>query len=770
MFTKIILILFFSSSLAAHYLYVDNFNDGSSPNLLGGAYGAYGYRGGIASVSYESNNVWGNYGKSLEFSFNVAVSNNSGAQIWMVFSPNACVNFTNYTYLRFYARGSTGNEMFRVMVRDTSGNYRSVDVRNYLPAGRLATTNRLVLIPLTAFRYNDCNETRITNFYIYVEHGMGADSGAVFLDEILFARGAGSIYVDNMETDESPYDNSALNFDVYKYAGNSGGNAYSFATNIMTNDSYSGSRAYCLKHITKCTNTQWAFSQSVWMFGYLNITPPLDVTACDQLRFFAKKGAGDTGGRRYIILGYDNSGSMAGMGHYELTGLTTSWQEYVIPLSVFSGGDLSRLLEFRLVSEWNSGKVTNITFLDEIRFVCSYASASPTNVRINGTKAANGSVLPRGLNRITATLFSNESLDKSLESVALMYTVHGSGVNRIVSMDYNTEKNQFTNIWDASGTTWTNQFDLMVLSMNSAVMRGPGFLNCRFNDLVNSFSVSLSNSDAAGIISFGGVSNWNTPKVARDSSGNFTCACVDYNVQNYGTGWKIIAYTDNSNSSASPRYTGRGNYLYGNLNDGTGLVGNGSGAASSNSTPLRVWCDAQDANGNFIRAPCEKWKGTGSGLQGVPVPIYQGGETNLFWKNQDLNGNNTNDNVIFTNSHWTEILKDYDAKGTGIKAIHQREQWETAWARSLNIPAGCRSRQTAESLSALIPLSLSTVRRITLCPTGSGFILASQMIWPATSVRTSSFLSWWFNETGRSKCKICSHGSFNPWGNGVSLQ
>jgi hypothetical protein len=119
------------------------------------------------------------------------------------------------------------------------------------------------MIPLTSFRYNDCDPSKITNIYFYIEHGMGANSGSISVSEPWLNYGADNILVDNMEVDESPYDLSALMFDIYKSSGNSGGSAYSFATNVMTNTGLSNTHAYCLKHVTRVTNTQWAYAQSV---------------------------------------------------------------------------------------------------------------------------------------------------------------------------------------------------------------------------------------------------------------------------------------------------------------------------------------------------------------------------------------------------------------------------------------------------------------------------------------------------------------------------
>ncbi|MDD5066598.1 MAG: hypothetical protein PHF84_06080 [bacterium] len=179
------------------------------------------------------------------------------------------------------------------------------------------------------------------------------------------------------------------------------------------------------------------------------------------------------------------------------------------------------------------------------------------------------------------------------------------------------------------------------------------------------FSVVLSNSSVARTIAFGNIQANNIPAVATNA-GRPTFAFITYSL-NYAN-WEIKVYTDNTNSLANPRYRGTGNLLYGSINDGTGLVGNGSGATSSNSTPLKVWSDAKFPDGAFAKAPCSKWKGTASGFYGLPKPAS---ETTLYWVNQDMNNDGDSLDAITTNSGWREdgvsgpVHPAYDANGDG---------------------------------------------------------------------------------------------------------
>lgn len=173
------------------------------------------------------------------------------------------------------------------------------------------------------------------------------------------------------------------------------------------------------------------------------------------------------------------------------------------------------------------------------------------------------------------------------------------------------------------------------------------------------FTVALSNAGIPGTFVFGSVAANNVPALATNQ-GRPTFAFVTYNVSH--PNWEIKVYTDNTNALASPRYKGPGNMLYGNINDGTGLVGAGAGANASNSTPLKVWCDSRFPDGSFAKAPCSKWKGTAAGFFGVPRPA---GETGLYWANQNLNGDGDDTDAIATNAHWLESSAGYDANGDG---------------------------------------------------------------------------------------------------------
>lgn len=94
------LIICFISPGLIFALYIDNYNDGSSPNLLNGDYGFYNYPGATGSLNYISNSAFGNSGKSLKFDFNVTGGYEVG--MWMNIYTTTKVDFTQYDYLTLF--------------------------------------------------------------------------------------------------------------------------------------------------------------------------------------------------------------------------------------------------------------------------------------------------------------------------------------------------------------------------------------------------------------------------------------------------------------------------------------------------------------------------------------------------------------------------------------------------------------------------------------------------------------------------------------------
>lgn len=171
-----------------------------------------------------------------------------------------------------------------------------------------------------------------------------------------------------------------------------------------------------------------------------------------------------------------------------------------------------------------------------------------------------------------------------------------------------------------------------------------------------SFSVVLNNTISPTALNFGTIQANNIPVIASNA-GQPSYAAITYN-HNYPL-WEVKVYTDNTSPTANPQYVGTGNQLYGNIDDGTGLVLTGNATNRTHSSPIKVWCNTKFPNGSYAKAPCLWWKGTATGFYGVPKPAN---ETALYWVDQDINGGGI---AAITNQGAFEATYGFDANGDG---------------------------------------------------------------------------------------------------------
>lgn len=664
--------------LSASTLYIANFNNRTLTSLFGGTGSVYS-PGTAPTYTFVSNGAaFGNNGYSLAFTYDIASS--GLAQLSLNILSSGSTNLTSNNYLSFRLMGSVANQFLQIQAVDNLGRYSyAINVRNFLPGGQVSTSYyQKVIIPLnilnayTQFNHFQLSSVKSINFVVVTNGagaGLTATSGTFYLDEIVIGNGTAPVYIDNFEI---PNGISPYGYDLYNGGGtyNSPSGSWGVTTKY-TNDRYTGNYAYYFNQFTRNTNAAGAaWAQTVLQIAdYAYDIPTLiDATGCDSLSFAAKKGSLLQGVENIRI--NTNNGVQTtpyNIGVGSSPALTSVYQNFIIPLTSFGilRSRLTKLSQLLVVNEYNvaSGYITNQIFMDEIKLVDTLPPQAPTNIRVDGIKLSNNYKFSKGNLKISATVYSNETLDKSLEAVMLEYRTN-NGSWKIISFDYNTDKKDFTNVWNTVNVTGNNNIDVRISSIDSTSNRQyQTFTGCSIFDPYDSFRVTLSNVDSAGIIAFGSVSNARSPKIAQNSAGTFSYALIEYDIQSSSI-WKIIVYTDNTNALANPKFKGQGNFLYGNINDGTGLIGNGGYANSNYSTPIKIWCNATNTDGTFIRAPCDHWSGAYAPLQGVPDPLYQGGETNLYWENQDLNGNGTNDNTLIT---FNESTYNYDANGDGDK-------------------------------------------------------------------------------------------------------
>ncbi|MBU1078025.1 MAG: hypothetical protein KKH98_12075, partial [Spirochaetes bacterium] len=162
--------------------YLGGRTDGETDNSVSGDIGCSLFWGA------DPTNAYGGKGDSLKVAyFNPADSGNV-TNYWTLFSflrSEGGYDLTLYNELSFKVKGTSGNEVFRIALKDNSsfeGVKGAVEITNYIPAG--VTTNwQDVTIPLTAF--SGCDLSIIKSVEFFMDYlGTGLSSGAFFIDDL----------------------------------------------------------------------------------------------------------------------------------------------------------------------------------------------------------------------------------------------------------------------------------------------------------------------------------------------------------------------------------------------------------------------------------------------------------------------------------------------------------------------------------------------------------------------------------------------------------
>ncbi len=163
-------------------LILDNFNDSSKRNILGGYTGTFGGTGGFCLESYQkgnASNVYEEGGYILKLVYNV---NNGYAGYYSKLNG---VDLTKFRRVSFYVKGAKGGEVFEIELGDGE-NASKVDIREYLPYGASTTWQR-VSIPLKAFT-DVKNWTQMNgNYAVVFEQYLGTPTNStLYIDNVIF--------------------------------------------------------------------------------------------------------------------------------------------------------------------------------------------------------------------------------------------------------------------------------------------------------------------------------------------------------------------------------------------------------------------------------------------------------------------------------------------------------------------------------------------------------------------------------------------------------
>ncbi len=176
-------------NLYAARLWVDDFDDGTNPNLLGGNNDYADYPSSRGSIgSYNSSNQFrGAY--SYKFDYNVNTS--AGQASYILFNASPAADVSGYSNLILWIKGASGGEHLHLYLEDNSSHYSLVDISDYVD---ISTNWQKVVIPMEVFKKNqdgsaDMDFTQINDIKVSIEKYYGNDfteTSALYFDDIYF--------------------------------------------------------------------------------------------------------------------------------------------------------------------------------------------------------------------------------------------------------------------------------------------------------------------------------------------------------------------------------------------------------------------------------------------------------------------------------------------------------------------------------------------------------------------------------------------------------
>lgn len=278
-------------------------------------------------------------------------------------------DLSGYKTIAFLIKGQGGGEVFEVGMNDAISNKRedavyigSID--RYLPRG--VTKNwQLVKIPLSDFYGPDISKT-----YSLVFQFNEVSSGVFWIDEVKFHK-EDLVFEERLEQIKSKgfllldnFDYSDLNLLGRKT------NTYKKLPSVCkterSSEEYFGPKGRCLKIVYKKESTGWA--------GYYTLLNQIDGEYYDLSDFKAASFMvkGKTGGEKFEIGMADKNWGIigdslkaGGVTKYLPGGITTEWQEVVVPLEDFGLLDFSQMGSF-VINFNEKGKGT--VYIDDLKF------------------------------------------------------------------------------------------------------------------------------------------------------------------------------------------------------------------------------------------------------------------------------------------------------------------------------------------------------------------------------------------------------------------
>ena len=358
---------------------IDNFDSMTGVNNWGGQYSQINTGSGrTVDISYDSTVHAGASGASLKIVYNVPSSADwAGVGIGLANQPVANISrdISSYNTFSFDVKGASAGQSFRIEWKENNvTNTAVVYLSDYLDQtsgsnSGTSTSWQTVNIPIDAFANFSNNITNLSEINLIFEHdylsanGMNT-SDTIWIDNIRFSTTAqNAVRIDSF--------GDAWGLDAL------GGNIGTMP-DVNTTVSYNSSE---FSPATRCLAFNYYIPGTAWSGVYFiigggidkNTAVSHDFSAYNNFKIRVKLSSAtnyitkikfeitDAGGTRVAWIP-DNSD--------EGTPLSTSWNEYTVPLTSAGGLQLNSIKQFNIVADYNYrvGAGSGTVYIDSIRF------------------------------------------------------------------------------------------------------------------------------------------------------------------------------------------------------------------------------------------------------------------------------------------------------------------------------------------------------------------------------------------------------------------